>query len=491
MRPTAELGGLVWAMLNEALESYADSPRASDWLRYHMERYREPLRIALAGPPECGKSTLVNAMVGERIAPIGSPAGVVVSTWFQDGPAPTVTVYSAHSPARELAVSRGDNGLQIDTRGWQPHHQDRVVVDWPTRTLRDATLIDTPAIGSATGEEAGTTTLAQIAGETDGLLYLARQPRGPELQALQAAPGNPVAEAAPINTILVLAKADELGAGRIDALSSAQQVARRYRTDARVAATSQSVVPVAGMLGLAGKTLRDNEFAWLQRLSTVPRQTADTFLISADRFLADSPHQPLPPAARVSLLERFGLFGIRLASLLARRGFDTPAKLSAELVQRSGLGELREAINMFFVDRRDVLKARSALLALDGLTRTEPRPSARRLVGQLERLLASAHEFRELRLLAALQANRTGLPADLSAEANRLIGGQGVDLLARLGIDYEASEAEVRDAIGQTMHRWRDVAENPMLDASARQAAQVVLRSCEALLAAFVEPVPR
>ncbi len=480
---TAALGDLVWGMLNEALESYADSPRASDWLRYHMDRFREPLRIALAGPPECGKSTLVNAMVGERIAPIGSPAGVVVSTWFQDGPAPRVTVYSAQAPARELPVSRGDDGLRVDTRGWQPHHQDRVVVDWPTRTLRDATLIDTPAIGSATGEEAGTTTLAQIAGEADGLLYLTRQPHGAELQALQPAPGNPVAEAAPVNTILVLAKADELGAGRIDALSSAQQVARRCRNDARVASSCQSVVPVAGMLGLAGKTLRDNEFAWLQRLSTVPRQTAETFLISADRFLADSPHQPLPPAARVSLLERFGLFGVRLASLLARRGFDTPAKLSSELVQRSGLGELREAISQCFTDRRDVLKARSALLALDGLTRTEPRPSARRLVGQLERLLATAHDFRELRLLAALQANRTGLPADLSTEANRLVGGQGTDPLTRLGIDYEATEVEVRQAIADIVHRWRDVAENPMLDASARQAAHVVLRSCEGLLA--------
>jgi hypothetical protein len=136
-----------------------------------------------------------------------------------------------------------------------------------------------------------------------------------------------------------------------------------------------------------------------------------------------------------------------------------------------------------------VLKARSTLLALDGLTRTEPRPSARRLVGQLEGLLASAHDFRELRLLAALQANRTGLPTELSTEANRLIGGQGVEAMVRLGIDYEATEGEVGEAIAQTVHRWRDIAENPMLDASARQAAQVVLRSCEGLLGAFLAPV--
>ncbi|HEX3780338.1 MAG TPA: hypothetical protein VHX38_11770 [Pseudonocardiaceae bacterium] len=488
MRPGAELGEITWAMLNEALECYADSPRASDWLRYHMDRYREPLRVALAGPPECGKSTLVNAMVGERIAPIGSPTGVGVSTWFQDGPTPRATVYSAQGPALELPVTRGDNGLQVDPRGWQPHHQDRVVVDWPTRTLREATLIDTPAIGSATGEEAGATTLAQISGEADGVLYLTKQPHGSELQALQAAPGNPVAEAAPVNLILVLAKADELGAGRIDALSSAKQVARRYRGDERVRCTCQSVVSVAGMLGLAGKTLRDNEFGALQALARVPRQEAESFLISADRFLADSPAQPLPPAARVALLERFGLFGIRLAATLLRRGFETPAKLSAELVQRSGLGELREAISQFFTDRRDVLKSRSALLALDGLTRTEPRPNARRLVGALERLLASAHDFRELRLLAALQAGQCALPTELDAEANRLVGGQGTELPARLGLDEQTGQPELHQAIVTTLRRWRDLAENPILDAAAQQAAQVVLRSCEGMLGAFAAP---
>jgi hypothetical protein len=242
------------------------------------------------------------------------------------------------------------------------------------------------------------------------------------------------------------------------------------------------------MLGLAGKTLRDNEFAWLQTLATVPRPAAEPFLISADRFLADSSGQPLPPAARVALLERFGLFGVRLASTLLRRGFDTPAKLSAELVQRSGLGELREAISQFFTDRRQVLKARSALLALDGLTRTEPRPSARRLVGQLERLLATAHDFRELRLLAALQAGQGALPAELGTEANRLIGGQGTDLPTRLGLDYEAGEGAIHKAILDTARRWRELAENPLLDATAQHAAQVVLRSCEGMLSTFAVP---
>ncbi len=38
-------------MLRDALDLYRDSPRATNWLRRHVDRLAEPLRVAVAGQP--------------------------------------------------------------------------------------------------------------------------------------------------------------------------------------------------------------------------------------------------------------------------------------------------------------------------------------------------------------------------------------------------------------------------------------------------------
>ena len=63
------------AMLLDALELYRDSPRATNWLRRHVDRLAEPLRVAVAGQPQIGKSTLVNSLVGEEVAPLSVEEG--------------------------------------------------------------------------------------------------------------------------------------------------------------------------------------------------------------------------------------------------------------------------------------------------------------------------------------------------------------------------------------------------------------------------------
>ncbi|HEU5470611.1 MAG TPA: hypothetical protein VFV67_08155 [Actinophytocola sp.] len=466
-----ELLGRTWAVLNRALEVYQDNPRAGDWLRRHADRLTGPLRIAVAGQQKAGRSTLVNALVGEQVAPLELSDDAPGTVWYQAGATPSATVFPHDEPPRELPAERVGGRLQVDLGPWRERPVDRIVVDWPARSLRGTALLDT----------AGPPAMERLT-DADAVVYLAQHLHTSDVRLVQSLHENPLAMASPVGVLLVLSRADEVGAGQIDALFAARQLARQHRREARIGAHCQDVIAVTGLLGYAGRTLRQAEFDALLVLAGTPRAELDGHLLSADRFAGAV--LPLGAELRHALLDRLGLFGLRLATALIRQGFDTHTKLCGQLVQRSGLTELRTAIGRYFTDRAEVLKARSALIGLEVVLRREPRPPAVAMAAELEQILAGAHDFRELRLLAALHAGAAVLPAELTAEARTLIGGDGVSLSARLGLtDEELADPALRHAIVNALRRWRAHAENPVFDEDARAAAGTVVRSCEGMLA--------
>ena len=56
-------------LLDRARASYGGNPAVADRLDHCAARLDQPLRIALAGSLKAGKSTLLNALVGQDIAP--------------------------------------------------------------------------------------------------------------------------------------------------------------------------------------------------------------------------------------------------------------------------------------------------------------------------------------------------------------------------------------------------------------------------------------
>ncbi|HEX6358556.1 GTPase [Actinophytocola sp.] len=463
-------------MMLDALELYRDSPRAVNWLRRHLDRLAEPLRVAVAGQPKVGKSTLVNSLVGEEVAPLSVEEGSQVLAWYRGGANPRAQVYPTQAPPRDVPAARMGGRLHIDLEGWRSDGIDRVIVDWPSRTLRGLTLIDTPGVEPS---EAA----SRISLDADAVLYLMRQFHATDVGFLQSLQDHPIARETPVNSIVVLSRADEVGGGRIDALTSAKRLARRYRSDVALSGLCQNAIAVSSLLAQAGRTLTTDELASLQVLAAAARRELEIALVSADRFVGEVVPLRLDARTRSALLDRFGMFGIRLVTTLIRQGFATVESLSQELVTRSGLDELRESIRQCFTDRHDVLKARSALLAMEVVLRMEPRPAARRLVSALEALVVSAHDFRELRLLAALHGGRTTLPDALTDEARRLVGGVGTALPERLGFTRDASGHELHDAVSDALRRWQEQAANKALGTGQRRAARIVVRSCEGMVA--------
>lgn len=503
MRVGERLSEAVWTLLTEAVELYRDSPAAAHRIAGQLERLDEPLRIAVAGPWQSGKSTLVNALVGDEVAPIEAADGTPVFVWYQDGTEPRATAYPASGgPGLALPAGRTAAGLTVDVEGWSPGRVTDVVVQWPTRTLRHHVLIDTPAVSwPADGDRPPGTD--KILADADALLYLTPDGRGTDLWLPEAAQEGPVARAAPVNIMLVLSRADEVGGGRIDALASAKRLARQQYRDPAVRALFVDAVAVSGLIAMAGRTLSEADYAALSTLAGMDRSELEPVFLSTDRFLGAAFPPPLDAAARMALLDRLGLLGVQLAVSLIRTSLggggaaggaagaaSGRVALAAELVRRSGLAELRECVAASFVARTEVLKARSALVALDAVLREQPRPGYQRLLGGVERILASAHDLRELRLLARLRDHRLDLPAELTAEAGRLVGAHGTTPAARLGIDRlgpdgQPERGEAWRLGSDALTRWQDRAEDPLLTPDQRRAATVVVRSCEALLAAL------
>ena len=158
---------------------------------------------------------------------------------------------------------------------------------------------------------------------------------------------------------------------------------------------------------------------------------------------------------RQSLLARFGVFGIRLATTLLRQDVGNAAELAAELVRRSGLHELQEVLDTQFAERRDLLKARSALLALDSVLQGDPRPGSEHVAVEVERILAGAHELVELRLLSALRSQAVRLPEPCSRRPGPLLGDSGGPARSALGLPVHSDPAVLREAAVDALVRWR------------------------------------
>lgn len=489
MTRSQTLSSAVGAVLARAQAAYHDEPEIAEWLGYQRHRLDEPLRIAIAGKVKAGKSTLLNALVGEQIAPTDAGECTRVVTWYRDGYRPDIVMYPKQGTPTSLPVNRRDGALVIDLLGTPVEQLHHLVVDWPSQSLRATTLVDTPGIESLSTETSRRTWAFldpddDTPTEADAVVYLMRHLHAGDGRFLESFRDQGVARAASVNTVAVLSRADEIGGGRVDAMFSARAIALRYRNEPALRGLCQNVVAVAGLLAQTGRTLRQSEFEMLRVLAGAPREELEVALLSADRFLVAAPAIPLDPDNRRHLLRRFGVFGIRLSASLIRQGGARDASaLSAELVARSGLYELQEVIQTQFTERRDLLKSRSALLALDSVLQQNPRPDTGPLARDVERILTGAHEFSELRLLSALRSGAVTLPSAVAKEAERLLGERGAAAATRLGLPPDAEPAQFRQAAVDALAQWQSRAESPMLGRAAVDACRVVVRTCEGLLA--------
>jgi energy-coupling factor transporter ATP-binding protein EcfA2 len=412
-------------------------------------RLGEPLRVAIAGRLKSGKSTLVNALIGRRVAPTEVGECTRIVTQFRYGTSDRVDIVRRNGTRASLPL---DEAGMIPQRLGVPRQEIAYVdVTLTSDHLRDLTVVDTPGLSSAntsvsdqarrflfsdqagqSGGGAGEAPIdddldADSAGALSGaeaIIYVFTQSvREDDVQALEAFRSiSARLSSNPINSLGLFNKVDKLAGGGADPwpivaplAADQSKVLRRVVSD---------VVPVVGLLAEtteAGRlTAADCEA--LRQLAALPQSERLVLLASVDLFT--SRDSAIPRESRERLLRLLDLYGISFAiAQLVTNPHLATGELVRTLFQASGFPRLRQTLDQAFRWRTDAIKAGWALSSLEKIASHADRPYDRELLRDaIERVLQQPDAHR-LRLLEVAQLVTTGavdLPDQMEGELTRL-----------------------------------------------------------------------
>lgn len=493
MTDTAHSAGISVAddVLDVARRLVAQAPDATTRgdAQAIVDRLEGPLRVAIAGRVKAGKSTLLNALVGERLAPTDAGECTRLVTVYQRGAGYEVVARMRDGTRRPLSFRRNDGALSIELGGLAEADVERLEVSWPTSTLQTITLIDTPGLASVNDENSRRTrdfleADGDAPGDADAVVYLMRHAHRSDIAFLDAFMDRSVSAASPVNAVAVLSRADEIGAGRLDAMTSASRIAQRYAVDPQLKGLCATVVPLSGLVAETGLTLREDETAALRTLAATDTAVLDQMLMSADQFCEVSASE-LTVEWRRQLLGRLGVFGVRLAVDELRSGRSTTAsQLGNALVQTSGLPQLRDLFLSHFAPRARVLQARSALLALRavlGKVAAVDATLAGTLDRELERIEASTVEFARMRAAHLVGSGAVSLEAGALRELQTLLSAASAS--QAFGLAPTAPASEVTAAALSSISTWRTRGADPLADPTTIEVCETAVRCGETFYA--------
>ena len=458
-------------------------------------RLSEPLRAAIAGRLKAGKSTLVNALIGRRVAPTGVGECTRVVTQFRYGTADRVDVVRHDGSRRSLPLD--ESGMIPQRLGVPRAEISYVDVALTSDRLRDLIVVDTPGLSSASATvsagarrflfdqpagAAASTTGAPIDADLDAdsvgalsgaeaIVYVFTQAvRADDVAALEAFRSiSARLSSNPINSLGLFNKVDKLTGGGADPWPVAGPLAADQAAVLRRVVSG--VVPVVGLLAEtteAGR-LTSADCAALRSLAALARSERAVLLASVDLFT--NRDCEVPRQVRERLLRLLDLYGIGFA---IEQFVAAPRLACGELIrllhQASGFPRLRETLDRALRWRSDAIKAGWALSSLDAIASHAGRPAERELLREgIERVLQQP-DYHRLRLLEVVQLVSTGeveLPEPMRSELTRLALSNDPGFI----LDLPAGDAQAlgRAAI-EAATRWRAYAVTGASPAQSRVA---------------------
>ncbi|MEO6879956.1 MAG: dynamin family protein [Mycobacteriaceae bacterium] len=475
------LGRAVDALCRELLR--AAGPELAAVCGDVLDRLHAPLQVAVTGRLSAGKSTLVNALVGRKVAATAAGECTRLVTRFTFGGLDRVDVVTTDGRRVGVALTAEgtvppDAPTRAGVASADVSHLEAVIT---SDLLAELTIIDTPGLGSLERTPLAGVQHAAVVGAEAVLHVLSQNARTADLDALDAFTTDTAGrDPGPATVLAVLTKADTLDPAAAGDAGSSVWAAGQAAAAAQRRALGNRVIDVLPVVGLLAETCETGAFTTtdadaLRLLTAEDETTRAALLASVDLFTSVT--CDVDVAERERLLQRLDLYGVACAvRALSADPQMSAGRLRAALFAVSGLTEVRRRLLGVLAARTDVIKATAALRTLSTAAATAGSAADRSAVAVgIERLLRLpvAHQLQVAQALTLLTSGAVTLPDDLTAEAVRM--GSRTDPGERLGLPGAAGEPMATLAL-ERAGWWRGYATSGVAPAQAR-VAHVVHRA--------------
>jgi GTPase SAR1 family protein len=506
----ANLKQTVESVFSSALTRTANQPTLQDFhsiLQQSYQKLHQPMRVAIVGLIKAGKSTLMNALLGEQVVATGIVEATFNINWFKYDSEPSIIV---HFKDKRSPETKSIAQLQALTLRAQENHDyllsiKYIEVKYPNDILKIFNLIDTPGLDSfyeadsdntkdflrLHGEELTAITQKEAA-QADAVMYLFSQSistTGKDI--IETFAGSTLNRTTPINAIGVLTKVDNYWSDYDEPIEGATKIVSRLSEHPQIKRLFYNISPICGLIALGAQTLTKEEFQILQQLAQVKPDFLKSKLKVQERFTQREYSEiPVSPNQRQSVLQKLGQYGVWLACSLIRQGIHELETLKTELLKFSGIFELKNLVVSHFGHRAFLIKLNTALQEINFAyyqqryrLPEQAKEILEDIVGQFEEIEANDLSFAEFKVLRDYYAQKLDFDDAETEQLLQITGEYGTDNISRLGLkEFSSHQEKVATAL-KRMQYWQDRASDYLgTESHSIAAAKILACSYEKIL---------